>query len=312
MPGRDAKPGPPGGPESRPVAERERWRFTAAPAGNDSGDDSGAAGGGSSFRSDPDRLAVEEPLEIRLRAGGEERVVAVTMRTPGHDPELALGFLAAEGVIASPDEVREVRLPEDPWGAPGAASNVVVVELAGESLPDIAQLERHFFTTSACGVCGKAGIETLRAAGMEAPRPLPGEAAWVRPRALLELPEALRRAQGVFSATGGLHAAALFRPDATLVELREDVGRHNALDKLLGWSFRERRLPLAGHLVLVSGRASYELVQKALAGGAPVLAAVSAPSSLAVDLAREMGLTLVGFLRPGRFNVYSHPERILA
>lgn len=274
-----------------------------------------------------DQLAAEEPLEIRLRAGeGEARAespLAVTMRTPGADEELALGFLYAEGVITSPDEVRGLEVLEDPWGLPDAPSNVLAVDLRANELPDLARLERSFFVSSACGVCGRAGIESLRLRGVDA-LPEIGEektgagragragraGPWVAPEVLLSLPERLRASQGLFDTTGGLHAAALFSAEGELLALREDVGRHNALDKLIGWAFRERLLPLDHHLLLVSGRASFELVQKALVARAPLLAAVSAPSSLAVDLAREMNMTLVGFLRPGRFNVYAGRGRV--
>jgi FdhD protein len=253
-----------------------------------------------------DCLAAEEPLEIRLRAGAEEKTVTVTMRTPGADAELALGFLYSEGIVAGAAAVRAVVPVADPWAAPGAPANVLAVELEGGRLPDLARLERHLFATSSCGVCGKAGIEHLRLAGAVAPGPGPR----VEPEVLYRLPASLRQAQGVFASTGGLHAAAAFTPAGDLLALREDVGRHNALDKLLGWAFSEGRLPLAQAVVMVSGRSSFEIVQKCLAARVPVLASVSAPSSLAVELAREFGITLVGFLRDRRCNVYSSPERI--
>ena len=259
-----------------------------------------------SAASGSDRLAAEEPLEIRLSAGGQEQTVAVTMRTPGADPELALGFLFAEGILASASEVRGVAHLPDPWAAPGRSPNVLAVELSASRLPDLARLERHFFATSACGVCGKAGIENLRLRGAAPPAPGPT----VEPEVLYRLPEALSREQGVFAATGGLHAAAAFTPTGDLLALREDVGRHNALDKLIGWALLAGRLPLREAIVLVSGRSSFEIVQKCLAAGVPLVASVSAPSSLAVELARELGMTLVGFLRQRRFNVYSGAERI--
>ncbi len=254
----------------------------------------------------PDRLASEEPLEIRLRAGELHSRVAVTMRTPGADRELALGFLFAEGVIDRIEAVVGSRLLHDDWSAPGEPSNVLEVEIAGNELPDLARLERHFFATSACGVCGRAGIENLRLRGF---RPA-GAGPRVTARLLYSLPERLRAAQELFAATGGLHAAALFTAAGELVAVREDVGRHNALDKLIGWAFEDGRLPLSDTIVLVSGRSSFELVQKSIAAGVPILCSVSAPSSLAVELAMEIGQTLVGFLRDGRLNIYAGRERV--
>jgi FdhD protein len=252
-----------------------------------------------------DALAVEEPLEIRLRAGGEERTVALTMRTPGHDAELAAGFLFAEGIVRGRGDLAGVEHRPGGEGAANDPGNVVVAELAAAALPDLAPLERHFFATSACGVCGRAGLEALALRGAAAP---PGP---VVPAAVLSsLPEALRAAQGVFEATGGLHAAALFDPDGRLIAAREDVGRHNALDKLVGRALFAGELPFAGRILMVSGRASFEILQKALAAGAPFVCAVSAPSSLAVDVARRFGITLVGFLRGDRFNVYAGAERV--
>jgi FdhD protein len=252
----------------------------------------------------PDHVATEEPLEIRLVQGGRTRTVAVTMRTPGADAELALGFLFAEGVISRREEVRRAA----PCAGPDAqCANILEVEMAAEVPgPALAGLDRHFFTTSACGVCGKAGLENLqlRVSAEIPPGPV------VPAEILLGLPARLREAQGLFAATGGLHAAALFDAEGRLLALREDVGRHNALDKLVGWALREGLLPLHGHLVMVSGRSSYEILQKCLAAGVPVVCAVSAPSSLAVELADRFGITLIGFLRGDRFNVYSGIERI--
>jgi len=253
-----------------------------------------------------DQVATEEPMEIRLLAGSQRRTVAVTMRTPGHDFELAAGFLFAEGVLASRDQVNRITYCTDPDVDADQHYNIVQMVLRGHELPDLAVLERYFYTTSACGVCGKASLEALRLRGC--PRVPPGP--HVTPDLLAGLSEKLKGAQGVFRTTGGLHAAALFDQDGTLVALREDVGRHNALDKLIGWAFLEDRLPLNDQLVVVSGRASFELVQKSLVAGVPVFCAVSAPSSLAVDLAREFGMTLVGFLRGERFNIYAGPERV--
>ncbi len=253
-----------------------------------------------------DLLATEEPMEVRVAAGAHRRTVAVTMRTPGHDFELAAGFLFTEGVIRSRDQVARIAYCSDPDVAADQRYNVVTVELRGGELPNLRPLERHFATTSACGVCGKATLDSLRARGCAAVEGGPA----VDPQVLRQLPDRLREAQGLFAQTGGLHAAALFDARGQLVALREDVGRHNAMDKLVGWAFLEGRLPLRDGVVVVSGRASFELVQKAVVAGAPVLCAVSAPSSLAVEVARDFGITLVGFLRGDRFNVYTGAERV--
>jgi FdhD protein len=254
-----------------------------------------------------DRLVTEEPLEIRLRMGEETTIVAVTMRTPGHDAELAAGFLYAEEIVDDPARILGISHVYAPGEAPAAeGSNIVEVELTEGPMPDLRGLERHFFATSACGVCGKTGLEALqlrvRARALDGPV--------VSPELLRELPDRLRAAQGVFAMTGGLHAAALFDSSGTLLDVREDVGRHNALDKLIGRAFLDGRLPLRDHLVLVSGRASYELLQKCLVAGVSLVCAVSAPSSLAVELAERFGMTLIGFLRGDRFNVYAGPERV--
>ncbi|HYM64221.1 MAG TPA: formate dehydrogenase accessory sulfurtransferase FdhD [Gaiellaceae bacterium] len=236
-----------------------------------------------------DQVAVEEPLEIRI--GGEP--VAVTMRTPGHDEELALGFLLSEGM-----RPLLAQLPDD------LAANTIEAEAEGF---DPARHRRSFYTTSSCGVCGKGALEAV---AVEAPRV---ESDLVITAALVaELPERLREAQPTFAATGGLHATGLFDERGELVCLREDVGRHNAMDKVIGWAFGEGLLPLARHVMCVSGRLSFELVQKATVAGCPVLVAVGAPSSLAVDLARDRGVTLCGFVREGRANVYSEPWRVAA
>lgn len=236
---------------------------------------------------EPDRVAVEEPLEIRI-AG---QPVAVTMRTPGHDEELALGFCLSEGL-----RPRDARLPDD------LAANVVEVDAPDF---DSARVQRSFYTSSSCGVCGKGALEAV---SVEAPRveselrlPLP---------LVASLPERLREAQAAFAVTGGLHATGLFSAAGEPLCVREDVGRHNALDKVVGWAFREQLLPLAGHALCVSGRLSFELVQKASVAGCPVLVAVGAPSSLAVDLATDRGVTLCGFVRGGSVNVYTEPWRI--
>jgi FdhD protein len=253
-----------------------------------------------------DSLAVEEPMAIRLRVGGRARPVAVTMRTPGDDFELAAGFLHAEGVVREREAIRAIRYCREGEVAPEERYNVVTVELREGTPVDLPALERHFLTSSACGVCGKGELEALR---LRCPEP-PAAGPRVEPEVLHRLPELLRSGQRGFEATGGLHAAGLFTAAGGLVAVREDVGRHNALDKLLGWALLEGRLPLHDHLVLVSGRSSWELAQKCLVAGVPLLASVSAPSSLAVDLARDFGMTLVGFLRGRRFNVYAGPERI--
>jgi FdhD protein len=234
-----------------------------------------------------DTVAVEEPLEIRI----EGEPVAVTMRTPGHDEELALGFCLSEGIPAV-----EARLPRD------LAANTVEVDAPGY---DPARARRSFYTTSSCGVCGKGALEAV---SVEAPR----IASDLRLDAALVslLPDRLRAAQAAFAVTGGLHATGLFDAAGSLVCLREDVGRHNAMDKVIGWSARAGRLPLARDVLCVSGRLSFELVQKAAVAGCPVLVAVGAPSSLAVELGRDRGLTLCGFVRDGRLNVYSEPWRI--
>ncbi|MBP2704712.1 formate dehydrogenase accessory sulfurtransferase FdhD [Microbispora sp. RL4-1S] len=261
---------------------------------------------GSAVRDRRDDLATEEPLEIRLLAGGESRTVAITMRTPGADFELAAGFLHGEGV-AGPGDIAAIGYCTDRDLRPEERYNTVTVRLHGTTLPELASLDRHFVTSSACGVCGTASLDALRQRRAAA---VAGAGPSVTPEVLHGLPALLRKAQGVFGRTGGLHGAGLFTPDGALVGAREDVGRHNAVDKLVGWSLLGGRLPLDRHLLVVSGRASYEIMQKALAAGIPFVCAVSAPSSLAVDLAREFGMTLVGFLRDGRFNVYAGAERV--
>ncbi|MFF5449212.1 formate dehydrogenase accessory sulfurtransferase FdhD [Streptomyces sp. NPDC012888] len=254
----------------------------------------------------PDTLVAEEPLEIRL----DGRPLAVTMRTPGDDFALAVGFLVSEGVLGSAAEVRAVTYCEGAAEDGSNTYNVVNVRLAdGVALPDIS-LERNVYTTSSCGLCGKASLDAVRtstrfgAVVAEDPVRVPAEL-------LGRLPDRLREAQRVFDRTGGLHAAGLFSAEGELLDLREDVGRHNAVDKVVGRALQAGLLPLTGSVLLVSGRASFELAQKAVMAGIPLLAAVSAPSSLAVDLAAEAGLTLVGFLRHGDMNVYAGGERIL-
>jgi FdhD protein len=254
----------------------------------------------------PDTLATEEPMEIRLITGGERQTVAVTMRTPGADFELAAGFLYGEGIVKSSDDIARISYCVDADLDAAQQYNIVNVELRGGREYDLRPLERHFYTSSACGVCGKASLEQLELRGC--PVALPGPE--VSAETLYSLPEKLREAQGLFDATGGLHAAALFDEEGNLLALREDVGRHNATDKLVGWAMLENRLPLSGHIVMVSGRSSFEILQKCLTAGVPFVCAISAPSSLAVDVAREFGMTLVGFLRERRFNLYAGHERV--
>lgn len=253
-----------------------------------------------------DAVATEEPLEIRIDAGGRTIPIAVTMRTPGADFELAAGFLFGEGVIAGMDDVLSVGYCLDRPLAPEQRFNVVTVLLRPGLDVDLARMERHFLASSACGVCGKASLDQLDQRGLRPPPPGPT----VAPDVFYALPEVLRAGQGLFDATGGLHAAGLFDASGRLVALREDVGRHNAVDKIVGWAVLNRQLPLCDPIVLVSGRVSYEIMQKCLAAGVPIVCAVSAPSSLAVDMARQFGMTLVGFLRGRRMNVYAGMERI--
>jgi len=254
----------------------------------------------------PDSLATEEPMEIRLVSGEARQTVAVTMRTPGADFELAAGFLYGEGIVSSSEDILKISYCIDPDIDAEQQYNIVNVELRGGRDYDLKPLERHFYTTSACGVCGKASLEQLELRGCPV-IPLGPE---LTPQKIYALPDKLREAQGLFEATGGLHAAALFDREGELVALREDVGRHNATDKLVGWALLEGRLPLSEHIVMVSGRSSFEILQKCLTAGVPIVCAISAPSSLAVDVARQFGMTLVGFLRGNRFNVYSGHERI--
>jgi FdhD protein len=254
----------------------------------------------------PDTLATEEPMEVRLISGGARQTVAVTMRTPGADFELAAGFLYGEGIVSPPDDIKKISYCVDADVDAEQRYNIVNVELQGGRDYDLRPLERHFYTTSACGVCGKASLEQLELRGCPVIPPGP----MVATETIYSLPEKLREAQGLFEATGGLHAAALFDAEGNLVALKEDVGRHNATDKLIGWALLEGRLPLSDHIVMVSGRSSFEIMQKCLVAGVPVVCAISAPSSLAVDVARQFNMTLVGFLRGNRFNVYTGSERI--
>lgn len=258
---------------------------------------------GASSVESTDLLAVEEPLEIRLGQALDSRQphrgVSVTMRTPGNDDELAIGFLFSEGIISHGNEIAGVRVC--------GSGNVVCVNLRPGTKVDFARLDRHFYTTSSCGVCGKTSLDAVR---VRSPHRLSDGWPIVEAAMIHRLPGLLRNAQAAFDRTGGLHAAALFDLTGNLMSLREDVGRHNALDKLIGAELLAGRLPLAESVLLVSGRASFELVQKAAMAGIPFLAAVGAPSSLAVDLARQQGLTVLGFVRDGRFNVYTAADRV--
>lgn len=240
-----------------------------------------------------DYLVAEEPLEIRVN----DVPLTVTMRTPGNDLELAAGFLLTEGLIDSSSQISELREGTANGEAPG---NLVEIELDGVQL-DREQLQRNFFAASSCGVCGKASIEAIRLRGLKRPNP----DFLIDARLVCSFPEKLRGAQAIFGRTGGLHAAAVFDQTGQLIAIREDVGRHNAVDKVVGWALMAGKLPLSDCILMVSGRCGFEIVQKALAAGFPVVISVSAPSSLAVQLAREMGLTLIGFLRDQRFVVYA-------
>ena len=250
-----------------------------------------------------DRVAGEEPLELRIGGPGEPLTqLAVTMRTPGADFELAAGFLLTEGLIADRHDIADIRYCEDVESAE-QQYNVLSVRLARPF--DAARLQRNMFATSSCGVCGKASIDMVEVAC----RPIPPGPV-IAFETLLGLPDALRARQRQFERTGGIHATGLFTPAGELVELREDIGRHNAMDKAIGARLMQGDVPLHGSVALVSGRAGFELVQKAAVAGLPILAAVGAPSSIAVDAAKRLGVTLVGFLRDDRCNVYAHPDRI--
>jgi len=251
-----------------------------------------------------DLLAVEEPLEIRV--DGEP--LTVTMRTPGDDIDLAAGFLFTEGLLTSLGDVREIRMCDENVAAVTVADDGGPLKARVNGLTGSQSAARKFLTTSACGVCGKDSIEAIR---VRSAFDVAADPVRVSPAVLARLPDRLRDAQRVFSRTGGLHAAGLFTPDGTLLVLREDVGRHNAVDKVAGWALRSGLVPLTGHVLMVSGRTSFELAQKALMLGLPVLAAVSAPSSLAVSLAEEGGMTLIGFLRGTTMNVYAGQQRVI-
>ncbi len=265
---------------------------------------------GMGHNTSPDLLAVEEPLEIRLGFGPpearEQRSLSVTMRTPGHDHELVLGFLLTEGIIRSRQEFTHLEYCQD-VRKPEEAGNVIRVELVPEAHPDWDKLARHFYTGSSCGVCGKSSIEAVH---QQACAPLPLATPAVSATLIHELPKKLRAAQNVFEHTGGLHATAIFNTAGELLLLREDIGRHNALDKAIGALQNNPELSPGNCIALVSGRAGFELVQKCVVAGLPILAAVGAPSSLAVSLAQESGLSLLGFVRQQRFNIYTGKQRI--
>ena len=247
-----------------------------------------------------DYLAAEEPLEIRVG----ENPLSVTMRTPGHDLELAAGFLFTEGIVQRREQI--VGLVNSADDEAGKRGNVVQAALVPEATPDFDKMRRHFFASSSCGICGKASIDSVRSRLLCAPN----SDFQIDPEILVSLPDALRSAQDVFERTGGLHAAAAFSAQGELLVLREDIGRHNAVDKVIGWALLKDRVPLGDCILLVSGRGGFEIIQKAIVAGIPVVASVSAPSSLAVQLARELRQTLVGFLRGRRFVIYAGEERV--
>jgi len=254
---------------------------------------------GTSHWEETDYLAVEEPLEIRLEYGPvrkrKSKNISITMRTPGADEDLATGFLFTEGIVRKASDIFSVKV----WG-----ENLVMVSLQPDFDFDLQKLERHFYTSSSCGVCGKASIDAVKTV---APQTVscPINDWEIKPEIIYALPDALRKAQETFDSTGGLHACAIFDQAGKLLVLREDVGRHNALDKLIGHYLQKNRIPLDDHILLLSGRASFELIQKAAMAGIRFVCAVGAPSSLAVETAESFGMTLIGFLREGRFNVYS-------
>jgi FdhD protein len=257
----------------------------------------------------PDLVAIEEPLEIRIGFGlldnRQQKNLSITMRTPGHDFELAAGFLFTEGIIQNFYHIESIKYCED-GGRQEQKENIVRVELKPEVQLDFEKLQRHFYTTSSCGVCGKSSIDAVKVNCSSVT-----DNFQISSKLIHALPEKLRQAQHVFEYTGGLHASALFDAEGNLILLREDVGRHNALDKIIGAMLFKQETPLSKYTLLVSGRASFELVQKAAVAGIPLLAAVGAPSSLAVQLAQDVNMTLLGFVRDQRFNIYSSEKRIL-
>lgn len=265
---------------------------------------------GKQSREESDEVAVEEPLEIQLcsptAADSAAKSISITMRTPGEDADLALGFLFTEGIIASAAQVSAIAHRGEPVPETGL-QNTVRVELCPDVTVDLGRLERHFYTTSSCGVCGKASLDALRVTGQSSLAHCTNTFAR---DVIVSLPERVRNRQSVFTKTGGLHAAAIFDPQGEIIVVKEDVGRHNATDKAIGAMLQAGNLPGNTYGLLVSGRASFELMQKALVAGIPLLVAVGAPSSLAVQTAKEFDMTLVGFLRDTKFNIYAGPERI--
>jgi FdhD protein len=261
--------------------------------------------------SQTDRIAVEEPLEIQLCSatidGAAAKSISITMRTPGDDAELSVGFLYTESIIHDPSQIVSVESVGE-TDADTGLRNTIRVNLVPEVEIDLGRLERHFYTTSSCGVCGKASIDALHVTGLNA---LHDNHSQFRRDVIVAMPDKLMAEQRLFSETGGLHAAALFDQDGNIIVVKEDVGRHNAVDKVIGWMFMNGRLPAQHQGLLVSGRASFELMQKSLVAGIPLLAAVGAPSSLAVRVAKDFGMTLIGFLRDDRFNIYSDTARII-
>jgi len=257
-----------------------------------------------------DQLAVEEPLEIQLAYGQADKrlqkSISITMRTPGQDFDLATGFLFTEGIIQHANQIKDISHPSH-WN-PDSKENIVLVELTEEVEIHLKKLERHFYTTSSCGVCGKTSIEALHTNHQtDFKKNHPTFASEL----IYQLPQFLQKEQSIFQHTGGIHAAALFDNKGNLYLLREDIGRHNAVDKLIGAALQKGLLPLHDYLILVSGRASFELVQKSMIADIPILAAVGAPSSLAVDLANKSNMTLLGFVKKNKLNIYTHPERII-
>jgi FdhD protein len=259
---------------------------------------------------DRDEVAIEEPLEIQIgleRKGLRSiRSISVTMRTPGNDDELAIGFLFGEGILNRPSDVARIEFPEIEDGF----ANAVRIHLKAGVPFDLRHLERHFYMSSSCGICGKASLAAVRRMARHLP-PCAADALRISPKVVHQLPDRLRRSQQIFEHTGGLHAAALFDAAGNLCAVREDVGRHNAVDKVIGSEWLDGRIPLSDKILFVSGRASFELIQKAVRAGIPVFAAVGAPSSLAVELAEACGLTLLGFVRDARFNIYSATHRLI-
>lgn len=244
-----------------------------------------------------DTAAIEEPLEISIIHGNEKKVISITMRTPGNDKELAAGFLFTEGIIKDDNSIESF----------SKGMNTVTVHIKENAQIDLKSSERNFYMTSSCGVCGKSSIDSVRT---NSQYKIDSAKSIVTKKTILALPEILRKHQSIFDSTGGLHASGLFDFHGSYIALKEDVGRHNALDKLAGYALQNKLVPLSDNILLLSGRASFELIQKALMIGIPVVCAVGAPSSLAIDLAKENNITLIGFLRENRFNIYTYPERI--